>query len=173
MRRIHGFTLVELIITLAIAAILVTMAVPSFTNTIRNNRLVTDTNNLITAFNLARSEAIKRGVSSAICSGSESAGCGGNWNSGWIVFVDSDEDCAYTAGTDTLLRVYEGLENSTLEVKQDSSSETCTAFNSRGMNTTAEFDKELTFTLCSPGLGKTRILSISPLGRTNKSEGAC
>lgn len=173
MRHIHGFTLVELIITLAIASILLTIAVPSFTSTIQSNRLVTDTNTLITAFNLARSEAIKRGVKSAICSGSESSGCGGSWDNGWIVFVDSDESCAYTAGTDTLLRVYQGLESSTLEAKQDGNSKACTAFNSRGMNTTSEFGKELVFTLCSPSLGKTKALSINPLGRVNKSEGTC
>ncbi|ABA56520.1 putative type-4 fimbrial pilin related signal peptide protein (plasmid) [Nitrosococcus oceani ATCC 19707] len=173
MRHTHGFTLAELIITLAIAAILTTMAVPSFTGAIRTDRLVTDTNTLITTFTLARTEAIKRGMQAAVCSGSETAGCGGSWNDGWIVFVDSDEDCAYTTGTDTLLRVSQGLDNSTLKVKQNGSSKVCTAFNSRGMNTTATFNEELTFTLCSPGLGKTRILSINPVGRANKSEGTC
>jgi prepilin-type N-terminal cleavage/methylation domain-containing protein len=53
-----GFTLMELMVTIAIAAILVGTAIPSFTSTITNNRLTTSANELVTALNLARSEAV-------------------------------------------------------------------------------------------------------------------
>lgn len=80
--NISGFTLVELMITVSIAAILMAMAIPSFNATIRSNRLTTYTNELITSFNLARSEAIKRGQQVVVRK------TGAEWENGWQVFVD-------------------------------------------------------------------------------------
>jgi type IV fimbrial biogenesis protein FimT len=56
-----GFTLLELMITIAIAGILVGVAIPSFTSIITSNRLTAYANELVTALNLARNEAVKRG----------------------------------------------------------------------------------------------------------------
>lgn len=59
LRRQNGFTLVELMVTVAVLAILSTIAYPSFQSTIRSNRVATTTNELIASLALARSEAIK------------------------------------------------------------------------------------------------------------------
>ena len=84
-----GFTLIELMITLAIAAVLMTLVAPSFQSTIRNNRTVTNANNLLASLNIARSEAIKRGVQVTIKrKGSTSK----NWDAGWDIFTDIDGD---------------------------------------------------------------------------------
>lgn len=69
-RRMAGFTLVELMITIAVAAILLMIAVPSFNNIINSNRLVTATNAMVNALNSARMEAIKRNGSVQFCSNS-------------------------------------------------------------------------------------------------------
>ncbi len=81
-----GFTLIELMITIIIAAILFSIAIPSFTDTIAANRLTTSANELVTALNLARSEAIKRGMQVTI----RNKGAATQWESGWDVFVDID-----------------------------------------------------------------------------------
>ena len=108
MNRSAGFTLIELIVTIAIAAIVLVMGVPSFQDTIRNNRLATQANELISALNLARSEAIKRGVTVSICKSANGSTCGGSgWSNGWIVFVNRDNDSpAQVDAGEEILRVY-------------------------------------------------------------------
>ncbi|MDO9241099.1 MAG: prepilin-type N-terminal cleavage/methylation domain-containing protein, partial [Methylicorpusculum sp.] len=57
-----GFTLLELMLVIGIAGVILTMGIPSFMDSVKSNRLTTRTNELVTAFNFARSESIKRGV---------------------------------------------------------------------------------------------------------------
>ena len=106
-----GFTLMELMVTIAIAAILVGIAIPSFTSIITSNRLTTSANELVTALNLARSEAVKRGQQVVVSK------TGANWENGWQVFVDIDRSTSakenvFDAGTDIQLRVYSALPGS-------------------------------------------------------------
>ena len=112
-----GFTLIELMVTIAIAAILIAVAIPSFAPTIASNRLTANANELVTALNLARSEAVKRGVSVTIrkVDGNSSTNNGSvatwNWENGWDVFTDADSDGNYEAG-DILIRTYAPLQSS-------------------------------------------------------------
>lgn len=100
MNRQCGFTLTELIITVAIAAIVMAIGVPAFQDTIRSNRMVTHTNDFIGSLNLARSEAIKRGRRVALCKSTDGAACtnADNWEKGWIVFVDVNNNAAVDVG---------------------------------------------------------------------------
>ena len=106
-----GFTLIELMITVVIVSVVLAIAVPSFYTTIKNNRLRTQADRLVTTFNLARSEAVKRSIDVVVCPSSDGATCGGNYAQGWLVFADLDRDGALdTGGTpDPLIRVNEGL----------------------------------------------------------------
>lgn len=106
-----GFTLVEILVTLAVSVIVLTAAVPSFRDVIRNSRLTAATNDLVTAVNLARSEAIKRGVRVTMCKSPDGTACSSTngWDQGWIIFTDADGDAAYTAGSDELLRVQDSV----------------------------------------------------------------
>lgn len=111
LRRLLGFTLIELMVTIAIAAILLMVAVPNFITFIQNNRLTSQANDLVTALNYARSEAIKRGVRVTVCSRLDDTTCAGanDWTTGWLVFVDADGDGA-VAGAE-VLQVRQPMEN--------------------------------------------------------------
>lgn len=98
-----GFTIVELMITLAIAAILAAIAAPSFTAMIQDNRLATQVNELQASLGLARSEAIKLNENVTTCPSSNGTACIGNWQNGWIVFVDVDADGVVANVNDILL----------------------------------------------------------------------
>lgn len=89
--HIGGFTLLELMITISILAILLGIAVPSFMSTIRSNQISATSNDLVAALNLARSEASKRGNTISICASSNGTNCTGaaDWNIGWLVFTDA------------------------------------------------------------------------------------
>ncbi|HEX7060838.1 MAG TPA: GspH/FimT family pseudopilin [Woeseiaceae bacterium] len=86
-KRHAGFTLLELIVTLAVAAIILSFGVPGFMGFVQNSRATTHTNDLVTALNLARSEATRRGSAVTVCSTTNGASCNGStdWSTGWVV----------------------------------------------------------------------------------------
>lgn len=88
--RNKGLTFIELMITLAIAAILFATAAPSLRSSIQENRMVTQINELQASLSLARSEAIKRNASVTVCPRRDDGNCHGSWKNGWIVFVDDN-----------------------------------------------------------------------------------
>lgn len=98
--RARGFTLIELMVTIAIAAILAGLAAPSFRDLIANNRLKTHTSALHTSLLQARSEAIKRNGRVVLCKSSNAATCAttGDWQQGWIVFADANDNAQVDAG---------------------------------------------------------------------------
>ena len=112
MKPTNGFTLIELMFTLALAAIVVTLAVPGLRNFIHSNQATSEANALVGALNSARSEAVKRGIPVAVCASSDGSTCTGNnnWAVGWIVFTDNTgaNKGSRDAG-ETLLRVGDAL----------------------------------------------------------------
>jgi type IV fimbrial biogenesis protein FimT len=88
--RTQGFTLIELLISLSLIGILLALGVPSFARLMATNRLVTQTNAVVGMLNLARSEAVRRGLAVAVRADSSSADFAG----GWKMFADANEDGA-------------------------------------------------------------------------------
>lgn len=87
----RGFTLVELLVTLAVAAILLALATPSLAELLRGNRLAAANNELVTALNVARAEALRRGRPVTVCASADQRSCAAstNWATGWVVFEDT------------------------------------------------------------------------------------
>lgn len=95
MRRTHGLTLIELITTVSVVAILATLAVPSFNDLRLDSERTTAVNGFIHGLFLARSEAIKRGQVVSICKSTDGETCAdrsAQWHDGWIVFANTDRD---------------------------------------------------------------------------------
>ncbi len=109
-----GFTLIELMIVLAVASILVTVGIPSFMSMTASNRVTTASNSLVTVLNLAKSEAIRSGTNAALCQSADEATCGGDktaWKQGWILFSDSNGNNDINAG-ERIIRVQGPLDPS-------------------------------------------------------------
>ena len=95
-KRHSGFTLMELMVTLAVAGIVLGMAVPNFRSFMLNSRLTSAANDFIVALHAARTEAVKRQLPVAMCA-TDDAGqavpeCSGGAYSQWVVWVDADND---------------------------------------------------------------------------------
>ena len=112
----QGLTLIELMVTLAVAIILVAVGMPLFSGIAANNRAAAQTNSMISAMNLARSEAVRRGTPVALCASTTalpnaSPACATSnpvWTNGWFVFADDDDDGVVDSG-ETLLRMWDAL----------------------------------------------------------------
>ena len=100
-RHSAGFTLIELIVTVAIGAVLMMVAAPSFIGFQRNSEMTSLTNALLAAANTARAEAMKTGMNALVVP----SGNGSDWTAGWVVFVDKNRDNAYSATADTTVLV--------------------------------------------------------------------
>lgn len=88
----RGFTLIELMVTLSVLVILMALAVPSFQSLMASTQLTTATNDLMTIFARARSDAIRRGARVTVCKSATGDQCitSGGWEQGWIMFNDDD-----------------------------------------------------------------------------------
>ncbi len=99
-----GLTAIELMITLAVFAIMASLAAPPMQNLITNYRERTAINQLTGYVRLARSEAITRSAYVSLCGSSDGKRCDGDLKEGWLVFQDANGDGLYQSASDTLIR---------------------------------------------------------------------
>ena len=163
--RARGFTLVELMITVAVAAVLVMIAVPSFNNIINANRLSTAANGIVGALNVARMEAIKRNAGTQFCSNlagnnntdTLGAACGTLGGSGAVI--------ALTNGTPATVLVSKSSAALTLPV-QLSGNITAIRYTSQGLGYKATLSSSSLYsgtiaTVCTTALSSNNVIVIS------------
>lgn len=154
MKKYSGYTLIELIVVIAVAGVLLGIGLPQMKVYFQGNRMVTNVNGLVASFGLARSEAAKRGVRVTVCKSSTgntaSPACStsDNWQDGWLVFVEDATGAArgtvgkYEAASgDVLIKVQGAVEGDNVTITpnniSDSSLNNFVSFTSRSVPKTS------------------------------------
>jgi len=143
----RGFTLIELMVTIALAGILTALAAPSMTSVFKTNRVQAEASSFVGDLVLARTEAVKRGQNVSACVSSDGSTCltSNTWQSGWIVFSDSAAACSGTTSATPAIRVRKPFTGTDTFVASLASS-SCVTFNREGFTSNLG-TSTVTFTL--------------------------
>ncbi len=167
--RSSGFTLVEMLVAISIAAILLAVAVPSFQGLIKRNATENLQSRLASALTAARSEAASRNIVTTICSSDNGATCvADKWSSGWIVFIDIDTDGTWDSGEE-ILQSFQNNNGYLVKFKNEANSAiNALSFTSQGF---VRNDTRAYAAFCAPGTADyTQGLSIERSGRVMKAK---
>ncbi len=162
--RQRGFTIIELMVTIAIAAILISIAVPSFQDSIRRNRVAAATGNLVSAISAARAEAIRRATVVTICPSTNGTACtvGGAWNTGWIMYHTAVFNVA------NIVQVGGALQDVSIANTDN------LVFSARGMlNPATAVSLVVRPSKCDVSTIKKKTVAVGVAGRTSVVESAC
>lgn len=140
---VRGFTLLELLVTIAVAAILLGIAVPSYRSMVQQNTMASVANDLVGDLNYARSQAVTRGQPVYLCKSADQSTCtnAGDWSQGWIVYSPNPDGGAQTPD-DSLIRVHAAV-NGQITISGDSHTEDSVSFNANGFAMTSNGSFEL------------------------------
>ena len=104
-RALRGFTLIELMVTVALLAVGLALGTPYIRDAVMNVRMTGQANDLMADLALARSEAVKRNVTVSLCTTIDGVTCGGGtWADGWLVFPDLNGNVTQDAATEPALK---------------------------------------------------------------------
>ncbi len=124
MKRLFGYTLIELMAALAVISILVSVGLPLMNVFFDSNRMISNTNELVAGLHIARSEAIKLQSRVTMCQSDDQANCtnSGRWEDGFIVFVDDGGAAVGNAtvdGGERILRVNAGADGNQVTIRSN------------------------------------------------------
>ena len=167
MKKLSGFTLIEMMVVVAIAGIAMAFAVPAMGTFIKNERLVTQINTLVGHLAYARNEAVTLRQQVILCASGNMTSCSGtDWAAGWILFVDADNSSTLN-GLETILRAKAPLEG--IGTTLNSSTGSMIIYDNRGF---APLSNGV-FSLCDDrGALHVKSISITNTGRVRRGGSA-
>ncbi len=170
LKKQRGLSLIELIVTMAIAAIVLGVGVPTFGNVVADNSMASNANRFVASINLARSSAVRFQRDAVICASSNynaatpTCDTGTDWSAGWVVYVDKDRDGAIDA--DEVQSVFEPFSD---DVSFASGTVSRFTYDARGF-----VDNGDTLTLCDDRTGEMgREVRINGAGRVSVVRQVC
>ena len=169
--RCRGFSLIELMVTIAVLAILLAIGLPSFQGSMRSNLVATGANELIASISLARSEAIRSPGGAGICASADGSSCNGaSWNDGWIVWNDLDGNGSPGGTDERVLRRVEAIAK--LDIETDDPDATTITFDTRGV-VGSSFEFTVQPDSCPTGQLLVREINLTLIGQTRTERVAC
>jgi type IV fimbrial biogenesis protein FimT len=154
-----GFTLIELLLGICLVGLIVTFAVPTYGHWIASRQLANHAAFLVENLNLARSEAVKRGLRVNLCKSIDRRQCAeaGGWESGWIMFVDANRSGEIDAAEDVLH--VEGPPGNGITVRANRPLADYVSYTSFGFARQLSGALQMgTFVVCKPGLNAIHVV---------------
>jgi type IV fimbrial biogenesis protein FimT len=173
--------MIELMVTIAIAAVLIGLAAPSFTKVLQRNRIATEANSLTADLQYARGQAIKEGLPVTVCISTDQTSCSTSatdWSAGWIVFSDPNANQAVdtTPTAESVWRTQPSFSsNGSTDTFGDSTNRAFT-YSRDGFLTglpVGTTDVKLSLKTVPANANAARCLTINRIGRQAVSTGAC
>jgi len=161
---ISGVTLIELLVTMAILALLLTSLAPAFHHLEQRRRIAGVSREFLSTLMLTRQAAIERSQRVTLCPSADGTTClpEGQWHRGWLVFADLDRDREHDSG-ESVVSSHGRLDGVTL-----TSSRWRRRISFKPLGTAG--GSNATFTLCAGGEADPRAIVLSRLGRARVSE---
>jgi type IV fimbrial biogenesis protein FimT len=163
--RQSGFTIVEIMVVLAVAGVLIGFALPAFNNFLNQRALTSDINDMALAIAYARSEAANRGQRVSVLAVDASSG-DNEWGGGYCVTLGTPADCS------DALRSFTPRAGHVFDALDDLDNSDVLSFNARGL-LEQSVSGEARLSLCQDGEDRGRVISISLIGRTNVGDWVC
>lgn len=163
----HGYTLIELLITLAVVSILSLTVFPNLSALIAQERTTILTNTLAGALAYARSESVSKQIIVITCQSNNGSECNrsGNWHNGWIIFIDTNNN-KQREPEETLLRVYATANNGTQAIFNGAANiDHYIRYKPRG-----QAYPNGSFLICNPTIGVGKALIMTQSGRLRLSK---
>jgi len=171
MKKIAGFTLIELMLTVVVLSIVLGIGVPAFRNFILNNRLTTQANDFMAAVQMARSEAV-RWSGGVVRITATNPTTDNEWGGGWIIWADADGDGIQDAG-EVLHKVDSLSGGNMLNSTTDISQFICNGDGSITPDALQLTDGRTSSPDCSAGLRPARTITVRGNGQTSIGAGRC